>query len=592
MALIQKHPRLITALSIIMTAVAAPFLIPENPDSAVYRTGTLCVLLLFGCMQPVWYALTHADRRTLFAGICWGFLFSCALSIGSELFFYDGLLKDPSSLPRRFSVPFLMTPMLGILSTRLMIIRRGKTRQPTQIPYFVFFAAIMLMWLPVLLGHYPGMLNYDFVGEYSQHLQKSYSNIHPLLHSAVMNGIISIGERMGDPTLGVLLMSLFQMVAFAAALSYGCTFAQRHGAPLWSLVLMTLFFGLHPIFAALSVSMTKDTLFSAAVVALSLQVFEIIEDPSAYLARKRNWALFIFLMINTALMRNNGIFALALMLPALLLTAKGYRKQVILLCGSGALASVLVFSGLSAVYQPETMPSFQLYSLPAQQLVRAYNLGDMTDEERAELEGWYTSENGLILYPHLADGAKGYLDRPRLQIEGEKFLDLWNRVGERNAHEYAEALLMLNIGSWYPDDLTHSIIYPDHRWRNMGYLQTDDQDMSEYGIISRNILPSVERFYQKICHNNEYQKYPLITLLFCTATPFWVILFSCALLCARRQSRLLPGTLGALGLWLSYLFGPCTLPRYTLPLFCLAPVLLITALCLPALNKTGKELAP
>ena len=39
--------------------------------------------------------------------------------------------------------------------------------------------------------------------------------------------------------------------------------------------------------------------------------------------------------------------------------------------------------------------------------------------------------------------------------------------------------------------------------------------------------------------------------------------------------------LGALGLWLSYLFGPCTLPRYTLPLFCLAPVLLALALRMP-----------
>ena len=50
---------------------------------------------------------------------------------------------------------------------------------------------------------------------------------------------------------------------------------------------------------------------------------------------------------------------------------------------------------------------------------------------------------------------------------------------------------------------------------------------------------------------------------------------------ARRQARYLPAALGALGLWLSYLFGPCTLPRYTLPLFCLAPVLLALALRMP-----------
>ena len=62
---------------------------------------------------------------------------------------------------------------------------------------------------------------------------------------------------------------------------------------------------------------------------------------------------------------------------------------------------------------------------------------------------------------------------------------------------------------------------------------------------------------------------------------------ACAMLIARKQTRRLPAALGALGLWLSYLFGPCTLPRYTLPLFCLAPVLLITALTAP--NRSDSE---
>ena len=69
----------------------------------------------------------------------------------------------------------------------------------------------------------------------------------------------------------------------------------------------------------------------------------------------------------------------------------------------------------------------------------------------------------------------------------------------------------------------------------------------------------------------------------------WVgILLCCALLVARKRARLLPAAFGALGLWVSYLLGPCTLPRYMLPLFCLALVLLAVAFTIPS----SKEIAP
>ena len=39
----------------------------------------------------------------------------------------------------------------------------------------------------------------------------------------------------------------------------------------------------------------------------------------------------------------------------------------------------------------------------------------------------------------------------------------------------------------------------------------------------------------------------------------------------------LTAALGALALWAGYLLGPCTLARYALPLFCLAPPMLAAA---------------
>ena len=212
----------------------------------------------------------------------------------------------------------------------------------------------------------------------------------------------------------------------------------------------------------------------------------------------------------------------------------------------------------------------------------------MTEEEKEELRNWYVDDEwGLMLHPHLADAAKGYLDQEKLEADSRSFMNLWARVGRKNVRVYTEAFLMLNMGSWYPDDITHSRIYRDSAGLTKGYLQTDEYDFKEYGVEIAYPLPKLSNFVNRICRLNEYQKYPMITVLFCTATPLWVILFACAMLIARRKTRFLPAVSGMLVLWASYLFGPCTLSRYILPLYCLAPVLLILAFCLP-----GEALTP
>lgn len=578
MRLVNRYAAHLSAAAVLMAAVAAPYMIPENPDSAVFRSGTLGLILLMGCALPVKEAFARAQKRPFIVSMALGYLFALALSLGSELFIYDGLLRGFGSFVRRMAVPVLAAPLLGGLCCRAALVRLDSLRRRLSLPLWAYALAIFLCWLPLLLAYYPGMLNYDFVGEYSQHLADSYSNIHPLLHSAVMNGIITLGELLHSRTFGVALYSVVQMVCFALSLGYSCVFAQRRGAPALVLFLMTALYALHPIFSVMALSMTKDTLFAAALLVLSLLTWELIESPEAFLRRRRACLLYIFCVVNTALMRNNGLFALAILLPGVIIAARGLRRRTALLCAAGVAATLLTTGALNLIYTPETMPSFQLYSLPAQQLVRAYNSGAMSETEQAEIESWYTDPAGLIVHPHLADGAKGYLDRPRIQKEGGKFLALWARHAGTYAHEYLEAFLMLNVGSWYPDDLSHSTIYPDASWNDKGYLQTMECDMTEQGIETRCFLPKVKALYERICRRNEYQKYPVISVLFNTAAPFWVLMLAGALLIAKRQTRYLPVVLGCMGLWLSYLFGPCTLPRYTLPLFCLAPAALWLAL--------------
>ena len=579
MSFIRKHASLLALLAALAGLVAAPYLVPEDPDSAIFRSGVFGTLLLSACYFPLQQAFSKANRRTLICAAGFGLLLGGALSLGAELRFYDGLLPGAGSMLRRLAVPVLVTPLFGGLAARCMLMQHSSAEHHTlRLPMWGYMLILLICWLPLLIAFYPGMLNYDLNTEYRQWFYGEWDDRHPLLYIVLCYGVYTLGRLIDQPELALLVVTVIRMSTFAAALAYSCVFVQRRNAPRWALILLTALYSLLPIFSVMSVSAAKDTPFAAALLVLSLLCWDMIEDPKAFFSSKRRCAAFLLMVVFTYHMRKNGVAAL-IMLPLMILMVRGFRKKAACLCVISLAVTLLINSIIYAVFQPFDQPSFQTYSIPAQQLVRAYNIGDMTEEEKEELRSWYTDEDwGLRLYPYLADAAKGYLNQEKLKENGKDFLDLWARVGNKNKRVYAEAFLMLNIGSWYPDDLTHSRIYRDTSGLLKGYLQTDEYDFREYGVEIQYPLPELSNFVNKICRLNEYQKYPIITVLFCTATPLWVILFSCALLIARRQKRFLPAAAGMLCIWISYLFGPCTLARYMLPLFCLAPVMLMLSL--------------
>lgn len=100
MSFLRKHAAPAAALFCALFAFAAPYLIPANPDSAFFRGGVWGALLVAACLYPVWQALRRAEPRELLCGMGWALLFSLALSLGSELFIYNGLLRGMGSLLR------------------------------------------------------------------------------------------------------------------------------------------------------------------------------------------------------------------------------------------------------------------------------------------------------------------------------------------------------------------------------------------------------------------------------------------------------------------------------------------------------------
>ena len=573
--LIRRHASTLALLTVLLGLFSASYMIPENPDSEVFRTGTLGTMLMLMCYFPVQQAFLKAGLRTLISSFFLGLMFAFALSLGSELLVYEGLLPGMGSMLRRMAVPFMAMPLFGALAARLMLPHESSAARTLRIPIWGYMLILLACWTPLLLAYYPGMMNYDVFIEYGQFLG-GWNDRHPMLYLVFTYAFYRLGLIFGQQTLAMFAVSVLRMVTFAAALAYACHFLQRRRVPAWLLALITAAFCFMPIFSALAVSSAKDTPFAAALLVLSLLCWEALESPEEFFSSRRRKTAFVLMIILTWHMRKNGVAAL-LLLPAVIIALRGFRIRLVCLSAIGLVLSLLIGVAMDVILKPWDQPSFQLYSLPAQQLVRAYNYGELSEEDKAEIESWYTSEYGLLCYPHLADGAKGYLNEERLKETPGDFMALWARIGKKCPRLYAEAFLMLNQGLWYPDDLTHSAIYSNQPWLPNGYLQTHQYDMSGYNIQAQSLIPRLQQFFDRLVVYNSYQKYPILSILFCTATPLWMILFCCTLLIARKKTRYVSIAAGVFGLTVSYLFGPCTLPRYVLPAFCLAPIFLALA---------------
>ena len=572
---LREHPGACAAAAVLLASVAAPYLIPADPDSAVFRGGMLPALLLLAAFFPVRTAFRHLSRPALLPCLFFAIALSFALSLGAELTFYSGLLPGLRSMIRRLAVPLLAAPLFFGLALRLTLLPAPAGRSP-RIPFFLWFALLLLCWLPVLLAYWPGMLNYDFLTERGFFNSGLYSKRNPLLYLFVNNFLLSSGEKLGNPNAGLLLSTLLlHMFPLAAALAYALRFAARRGAPAPLQGLLFAFYALHPMFSVLSVSQSKDVPFAAALLALSLLSFDALSDPGAFFASRRKRVFFILMTAFTIHMRKNGVAAVLLLFPSLIIALRGRRVAALRLTGTAALLSALSLAAFELL-PLDRQPYFQYLSVPAQQLVRAYRKGDLTAGEKEEIESWYSDRQGLLLNPRLADGAKAYLKEERLEPELRSYLDLWLRVGKKCPREYAEAFLFLNLGSWYPDDSSHAQIYAFTGASRKGYLELNEYKSREFAPTT--LLPGLRDFIEEVCRYRAYRKYPVVSTLFAIATPFWALLLACALFRAHGRGSLRVAAFGALGVWISYLFGPCALPRYALPLFCLAPPLLILAL--------------
>lgn len=371
---------------------------------------------------------------------------------GADVNFIDW---GADSLLASLALAVLVCP--AVLALYRFALRRQLTpvqNRPSRLSvWFAMWALIFVCWTPYLLTFYPA----GIVGDGALTLEEALApgvpsgNHWVVLVILTLRFFLWLGSLFkSDPHFGVFLYAVAQSLLLALACAAVSYKLWRLGAPRWAAWGSAAMYALSGFFASYGMVLWKDTLFSAAVVWLALQLWELKENGPDW-----KWCVgFSLTALFLCFWRNNGLYVLVLCLAAVAVLLR--RKSVRLLaCGLAVVVFTMVVTGpvYDALHIRKDSISESL-SIPLQQIAATIVSGaERTEEQQEFLYGLLPREEWIASYhPSLSDDLKGndLLDTQQLEARFGEFLKVWAQLLPANFGTYVEAYLMQTLGFWQP----------------------------------------------------------------------------------------------------------------------------------------------
>ncbi|MCM1568083.1 MAG: DUF6020 family protein [Roseburia sp.] len=470
--------------------------------------------------------------------------------------------------------------------------------------FLLCLVLIFLAWLPYFLAYYPGICAYDAVTQIGQIETGEYVEHHPLAHTLWIRACLWLGGSLfGDANRGGALYTLLQMLLLAAAMAYGILVLKRNAIkPGWQLLFL-LFSMFYPFHGYLSVSMTKDVIFTAFFLFQVLSLFELLRIGRNDFSLHKADILFLVSSLGMILFRNNGQYAMLVLtvsLPVSLLLGRGKRKRerkallarLFLECIGALLAGNVALWALSASVNAVQGDKREMLSMPIQQLARCmlYHGGQgvypedddtMAREDKELIQELFMGDGYLGYMPHISDPVKSRTLTSVIRYQPGRFATSYLRLMTSYFGDFVNAALEVNAGYLYLNDRSHSTIYQEMYpgMEGKGYVQTQwwESVVEKTGIHKASKWPALHEKLESWADKNMYLKVPVIKYLFVPGIwLWWCLILLCALLVWRKYAFCLPLFL-ILGYFATLLLGPVVQLRYIYPVMVSVPYL--TVLC-------------
>ena len=607
------------ALRIITAIISA---VSTNYGLRLPGSSTDCALLTLGYLFIYSQKLPSATKQQRRWIAAFSFIFSAACIQGALLRItgspYYGLVKknymgyfsfrDAANLcVLAFCTYYLIRlsiPLLQRLNDILHLKRYADQVQNNSEEHYSLvmpMAFLFLCWLPYLFAYYPGFILGDSCSSIRQALRlEDCSNHYPVMYTLLIKLFLCIGDFFGSLTLGCALYSIFQMLFLAYTLAKSVQWLGRRGVPWQACVLVTVFFGITPFFAQISIAMWKDPIFSAAILLWTLLLLDHIRQPK--LRDKETELSFfcidcglflksIFLLLLICLSRNNGIYIVLFCIVTFCLIWRVSGKQHRCLIGlkevivSSLLALILCTTITGPVYDAagvKPTENVERVGIMINQMARTVALsGNLSEKDKAFMKHLMPLKEYRKKYrPCVVDLLKWDDDfnDQYLNQHMDEFYRTWFSMGIKNPRSYLQGWELLTFGYWMPNQWG---LYWDGANIIKGNLndlpfddQLNDQIHTVYGGKGHQMKSGLRLIFD--CKGT----------IAALGTVSWILLFAVLVVILRKEWSALIALMPSVGLFLTLLLAS---PYYYWQRYGLAEYYLLPVYIFIILSCSGTE---
>lgn len=453
------------------------------------------------------------------------------------------------------------------------------------------FVLLVLVRIPCYLAYYPAICAYDSPYQVVQIVSGEYIDHHPLAHTLLIKAAMLLGEKLfGSVNAGIGLYAFVQLLALSAAFALGIAMLHRFLVKRIWILAMLIWLMFFPFHMYMSVSMTKDIWFSACFLIQILAMFTVLYGNENTF-RPGRWDIVLFFStVGMIIFRNNGKYALLVLIAVLFLAfwrAKGSRRlwgRILLNCMAALLVGSAILSFLFQATNATQGDRREMLSIPIQQLARCmiYHGGvgvlpeddnSMCEEDKALIREFLLNESYKEYNPHLADPVKRHTNTWVVRYRFQDFAKTYFHLLSQYPSAFINAFLEVNAGYLYPNDVSHATVNVNGIERGLGYVQTRwvTDDMRDYGIYKASKLPALFEKMEQWADENTYLDNPVLKYLFVPGVWLWVCLLLLAYLWVHRRFRVSVVLVLILGYYLTLLLGPTVQLRYVYPVMIVLP---------------------
>ena len=456
----------------------------------------------------------------------------------------------------------------------------------------ICFAVIVVTWLLIYLGMYPGLYGYDAAFFMRQHMDDTLPVRTYPAYTTAFYKLFCLGLNLGGSNeSGLALVMALQGALSLFGIWRILCFLERYTYSVKTIVLATLFYTFLPTHAILSFSSTTDAPFVVFFSMCVTHSIRIVLDWDVYWKESKNWLSFGVWMILLCLTRLNGIYVLLVFAVFIPFYPKRTRVKTIIVF----LTAILTFQTCQGTINhyygitQETSAISAMISIPVQQIGRVHeNAYDKLSEDEWRIVYRYIPSDMFYIYnyqPCISDVLKRVKNEDLLVQDPGTFLKMYATVLTRAPIECLQAGLLSCIGLWYPDKY-----YSDWRMYHpfIEYQMWSDgpEYRPEYLVIHRQSkLPFVDKklseLYGEVRAEGvpvEFDDIPIFSTFTRIGLYFFATIYAFFYLLYRRRFRFLPCIGLVLGVVACVILGPVTFYRYCAPMIFSAPSWLATLL--------------